>query len=122
MPGDLLNAEELRWIAEKQEQVAVPLSLLAIHELVKARRAMATAKETDLLNKEVSSMLLSTRARNGLKKINVVTIGDLIKLEEAELTTYKHFGNTVIREIKTELAKLGLVLKSPGTLSGVRRS
>ena len=63
-----------------------------------------------LLDAAISEFELSVRARNCLKKMNIRTIGDLLRLNEAELTSYKNFGETSLAEIKALLAKRGLRL------------
>lgn len=66
-----------------------------------------------LLARPVADFELSVRARNCLKKMNVRTLGDLIKLREDELLAYKNFGETSLSEIKAILAKHGLRLGQP---------
>jgi DNA-directed RNA polymerase subunit alpha len=63
-----------------------------------------------LLKTPLSEFELSVRARNCLKKMNVRTVGELVKLTEAELMTYKNFGETTLSEIKGLLTKKGLQL------------
>jgi DNA-directed RNA polymerase subunit alpha len=63
-----------------------------------------------LLATPLSEFELSVRARNCLKKMNIRTVGELMRLTEAELLAYKNFGETSLNEIKTLLAKKGLRL------------
>ncbi len=42
--------------------------------------------------------------------MNVRNVGDLVRLTEAELLTYKNFGETSLTEIRAVLAKRGLQL------------
>ncbi len=74
---------------------------------VAARRA---EKRRRLLETPVSDFELSVRARNCLKKMRVVTLGDLLKLTEPELLSYKNFGDTSLTEIKAMLDRRGLEL------------
>ena len=53
---------------------------------------------------------LSVRARNCLKKMQIRTLGDLLKVSEAELLSYKNFGETSLVEIKKMLSMKGLRL------------
>lgn len=53
---------------------------------------------------------LSVRSRNCLAKMNVKTLGDMVKKTEAELLAYKNFGETSLREIKQLLESKGLRL------------
>src|SRR3954454_2382103 len=42
----------------------------------------------------ISDFELSVRSRNCLKKMNIRSLGDLLKTTEAELLSYKNFGET----------------------------
>jgi len=63
-----------------------------------------------LLDIQVADFELSVRSRNCLKKMNVHTLGDLIMQTEADLLSYKNFGETSLAEIKEMLASKGLYL------------
>jgi DNA-directed RNA polymerase subunit alpha len=58
----------------------------------------------------VNDFELSVRSRNCLAKMNVRTLGDLVRKTEPELLAYKNFGETSLREIKTLLESKGLRL------------
>jgi DNA-directed RNA polymerase subunit alpha len=66
-----------------------------------------------LLDTPLSEFEFTVRARNCLKKMNVRTLGELIKLTEPELLAYKNFGEQTLGEIKALLAKKGLRLGLP---------
>ena len=68
------------------------------------------AKRNALLDTPVTDFELSVRARNCLKKMQIRTLGDLLKITEAELLSYKNFGETSLVEIRTMLASKGLRL------------
>jgi DNA-directed RNA polymerase subunit alpha len=68
------------------------------------------AKHNALLDTPVTDFELSVRARNCLKKMQIRTLGDLLKITEAELLSYKNFGETSLVEIKAMLATKGLRL------------
>ena len=86
----------------------------------------------------VTDFELSVRSRNCLKKMNIRTLGDLLKTSEQELLSYKNFGETSLNEIKALLAQKGLrlgqaadgavaapgsvSLGTPGVASAARRS
>ncbi|MBW7905119.1 MAG: tetratricopeptide repeat protein [Phycisphaerae bacterium] len=74
-----------------------------------ARQAKGDARSR-LLETTIAEFELSVRARNCLKKMRIQTLGDLLKLTEAELLAYKNFGETSLNEIKALLAKKGLRL------------
>ncbi len=63
-----------------------------------------------LLELPTTDFELSVRARNCLKKMNIRTLGDLVRTSEAELISYKNFGETSLDEIREMLAKKGLRL------------
>ncbi|MHC4832323.1 MAG: DNA-directed RNA polymerase subunit alpha C-terminal domain-containing protein [Planctomycetota bacterium] len=63
-----------------------------------------------LLDTPVTDFELSVRARNCLKKMQIRTLGDLLKITEAELLSYKNFGETSLTEIKEMLQAKGLRL------------
>ncbi len=69
-----------------------------------------TEKRNALLETPVTDFELSVRARNCLKKMNIRTLGDLLKITEAELLGYKNFGETSLDEIKQMLTNKGLRL------------
>jgi DNA-directed RNA polymerase subunit alpha len=58
----------------------------------------------------INEFELSVRSRNCLKKMNIRTLGDLLKTTEQELLSYKNFGETSLNEIKTLLGAKGLRL------------
>jgi DNA-directed RNA polymerase subunit alpha len=76
----------------------------------------------------VTDFELSVRSRNCLKKMNIRTLGDLLRTTEQELLSYKNFGETSLDEIKALLLQKGLRL-GQGTedpklaaVGGVRRA
>ena len=58
----------------------------------------------------ITDFELSVRSRNCLKKMNIRSLGDLLKTTEPELLSYKNFGETSLNEIKALLASKGLRL------------
>ncbi|MDX2115341.1 MAG: DNA-directed RNA polymerase subunit alpha C-terminal domain-containing protein [Planctomycetota bacterium] len=68
------------------------------------------AKRNALLDTPVTDFELSVRARNCLKKMNIRTLGDLLRITEAELMAYKNFGEASLLEIKNMLASKSLRL------------
>ena len=63
-----------------------------------------------LLDTPVTDFDLSVRARTCLKKMNIRTLGDLLRITEAELMSYKNFGESSLEEIKKMLTARGLRL------------
>src|SRR5437867_11242047 len=72
----------------------------------------------------ITDFELSVRSRNCLKKMNIRSLGDLLRTSEQELLSYKNFGETSLNEIKSLLAVKGLRLgqaAEEGKGTGLRR-
>ncbi|MHC4154580.1 MAG: tetratricopeptide repeat protein [Planctomycetota bacterium] len=65
---------------------------------------------SQILETPLSDFELSVRSRNCFRKMNIHTLGDLMNISEAELLSYKNFGETSLREIKVILDSKGLRL------------
>ena len=63
-----------------------------------------------VLDLPVASFELSVRSRNALKKMNIESVGDLLRVREVDLLSHKNFGETSLSEIKSLLASKGLRL------------
>ncbi|MFT3786993.1 MAG: DNA-directed RNA polymerase subunit alpha C-terminal domain-containing protein [Tepidisphaeraceae bacterium] len=68
------------------------------------------AEKNAALEIPITDFELSVRSRNALKKMNVRTMGDLLRVTEQELLSFKNFGETSLNEIKSLLASRGLRL------------
>lgn len=68
------------------------------------------AKRDAVLDTPLSDFELSVRSRNCLKKMNLRSLGDLLRTTEQELLSFKNFGETSLNEIKALLAAKGLRL------------
>ena len=66
--------------------------------------------KNQILETPISDFELSVRSRNCLKKMNILTLSDLLNISEVELLSYKNFGETSLREIKFLLDGKGLHL------------
>jgi DNA-directed RNA polymerase subunit alpha len=73
------------------------------------------SRKNQILETPISDFELSVRSRNCLKKMNIDTLGDLLNITEAELLSYKNFGETSLREVKVILEsknlRLGMALE-----------
>ncbi|GAB4107937.1 MAG: hypothetical protein Kow00105_12600 [Phycisphaeraceae bacterium] len=67
-------------------------------------------KHAALLDTPVTDFELSVRTRNALRKMSIRTLGDLLHHTEAELRSFKNFGDASLEEIKAMLAQKGLKL------------
>ncbi len=86
---------------------------------IQASREMVIEEDVDqrdvfkrkaMFDTPVTDFELSVRARTCLKKMNIRTLGDLLRITEAELISYKNFGDSSLTEIKRMLAARGLRL------------
>jgi DNA-directed RNA polymerase subunit alpha len=62
------------------------------------------------LNMPIHELELSVRASNCLESAKTETVGQLVKMTEADLLKIRSFGKTSLREIKRKLADIGLSL------------
>ena len=62
------------------------------------------------LNMPIQELELSVRANNCLESAKIETVGQLVKMTEADLLKIRSFGKTSLREIKRKLADVGLSL------------
>ena len=114
--GDLPRAERcLRQVLETQPNH--PRARLYMKDVLASREMTVEdegerdlTKRKAMLDTPVTDFELSVRARTCLKKMNIRTLGDLLRITEAELMSYKNFGDTSLTEIKAMLAAKGLRL------------
>jgi DNA-directed RNA polymerase subunit alpha len=71
----------------------------------------AVDEETaEKLNMPIQELELSVRASNCLESAKIETVGELVKMTDADLLKIRSFGKTSLREIKRKLADVGLSL------------
>ncbi|MEK7412997.1 MAG: DNA-directed RNA polymerase subunit alpha C-terminal domain-containing protein [Planctomycetota bacterium] len=63
-----------------------------------------------IMRTSVNDFELSVRSRNCLAKMNIFTLGDLLRISESEMLSYKNFGETSLKEVREMLAVRGLRL------------
>ena len=66
--------------------------------------------QSRILEIPISDFELSVRSRNCLKRMGILTLGDLLRTTEADLLSYKNFGETSLVEVKRILDMKGLTL------------
>jgi DNA-directed RNA polymerase subunit alpha len=76
--------------------------------------------ETRAPDARIEELDFSVRTYNCLKKANVLTIGELVQLTEADLMNVRNFGKKSLNEVKDKLAALGLGLRKGKDGAGVR--
>jgi DNA-directed RNA polymerase subunit alpha len=68
-------------------------------------------QEQAVLNKPVSDMNLSVRARKCMNRLGINTLGDLVSRTADELLESKNFGMTSLSEVREKLLQYGLNLR-----------
>jgi len=68
-------------------------------------------EEQAVLNKPVSDLNLSVRARKCMNRLGINILGELIQRTGDELLESKNFGMTSLTEVREKLAQLGLTLR-----------
>jgi DNA-directed RNA polymerase subunit alpha len=63
------------------------------------------------LNKPVSDLNLSVRARKCMNRLGLATMGELISRSADELLEAKNFGMTSLNEVREKLRQMGLNLR-----------
>ena len=126
--GDLLKITEPELLAYKNfgetslAEIKVMLSQKSLR-LGQLREEMAATTRTmphrrlvsqgtpEILNRNLSEIEFSSRARKCLQRLNLASLGDLITKTEAELLAIKNFGQTSLNEIKQRLTEFNLTLR-----------
>jgi len=67
-------------------------------------------KLDQVLRTPVADFELSVRSRNVLARMNIRTLGDLVRKTEPEMLAFRNFGETSLHEMKHLLASKGLKL------------
>ena len=65
-----------------------------------------------MLAKSIGDLNFSVRARKCLNKLNIQTLGDLLKHTGDELLECKNFGITSLNEVRDKLTAMNLKLKN----------
>jgi DNA-directed RNA polymerase subunit alpha len=127
--GDLLNITETELLSYKNfgetslREIKAILESKGLHlgmALEEKQFTMAEpfesrsteAENEGLLGKPVDDLQLSVRARKCLQKLNIRSLGELIRKTDAELLGVKNFGVTSLNEIKKAIGNLGLSLRT----------
>ncbi len=84
-----------------------------VEEPVQAEPQQAKTVSEELAAKlamPIEQLELTVRSRNCLESNNIQTVGQLVKMTEADLLKIRSFGKTSLREVQRKLAELGLSL------------
>lgn len=70
-----------------------------------------SAEEQAVLNKAVSELNLSVRARKCMNRLGINTLAELVQRTADELLESKNFGMTSLNEVREKLGQYGLTLR-----------
>ena len=106
------SLEEIKEImASKGLHLGQSLEEGAQNELRYRPQQPLTPEEQAVLNKPVSDLNLSVRARKCMNRLGINSLGDLIARSADELLESKNFGVTSLAEVREKLVQLGLSLR-----------
>ncbi|MCQ2548000.1 MAG: DNA-directed RNA polymerase subunit alpha [Clostridia bacterium] len=94
------------------EHLAVFMSLKDVDEFNVMKAAEVDKEENDSLDMLVDEVDFSKRVKSCLAQNGIVRLGELVEKSEAELSSFRNFGDTSLRDVRERLAELGLSLRS----------
>jgi DNA-directed RNA polymerase subunit alpha len=74
-------------------------------------QAPLSEQEQAVLNKPVSELNLSVRARKCMNRLGINTLGEVVQRSADELLESKNFGMTSLNEVREKLGHYGLTLR-----------
>jgi DNA-directed RNA polymerase subunit alpha len=81
------------------------------HEMRFRPQQPLSEQEQAVLNKPVSELNLSVRARKCMNRLGITTMGELVQRTADELLESKNFGMTSLNEVREKIAAFGLTLR-----------
>lgn len=109
--GETSLAEIKEILASKGLRLGQSLEEGATFERRFPNQAPLSDQEQAVLNKSVSELNLSVRARKCMNRLGINTLGDLIQRTADELLESKNFGMTSLTEVREKLRAFGLTLR-----------
>lgn len=106
----LLEIKEM--LAAKGLHLGQSLEEGAQHEMRFRPQQPLSEEEQAVLNKPVSDLNLSVRARKCMNRLGITTVSDLVQRTADELLESKNFGMTSLAEVRDKLGQLGLSLRN----------
>src|SRR6516165_393903 len=83
----------------------------AVHDIRFRPQQPLSEQEQAVLNKPVSDLNLSVRARKCMNRLGINSLGELIQRSADELLEAKNFGMTSLNEVREKLRQYGLSLR-----------
>ncbi len=106
------SLEEIRAImAAKGLRIGQSLEQGQQYEFRYRPQANLSPEEQAVLNKPVSELNLSVRARKCMNRLGITTLGELCQRTSDELLEAKNFGVTSLTEVKEKLQQYNLKLR-----------
>jgi len=84
----------------------------AVASIEAASRPRATGENAEVLNRPISDLELSIRARRTVENLGCLTVGDVVQHSEDELLGMPNFGQTSLQELKRKLTDINVTLKA----------
>jgi DNA-directed RNA polymerase subunit alpha len=109
--GDTSLAEIKEIMGTKGLHLGQSLEEGTQHDLRFRPQQPLSPEEQAILNKPVSDLNLSVRARKCMNRLTINTLGELIQRSADELLESKNFGVTSLAEVREKLGQLGLTLR-----------
>ncbi len=109
--GETSLAEIKEMMATKGLRLGQSLEEGAQHDMRFRPQQQLSEQEQAVLNKPVSDLNLSVRARKCMNRLGINTLGDLIQRTADELLESKNFGQTSLAEVREKLHAYGLSLR-----------
>jgi DNA-directed RNA polymerase subunit alpha len=109
--GETSLAEIKEMMTSKGLRLGQSLEEGAQYEMRFRPQQPLSEEEQAVLNKPVSDLNLSVRARKCMNRLGINTLGELIQRTADELLESKNFGMTSLTEVREKLAQYGLTLR-----------
>lgn len=77
----------------------------------RANQPQYSPEEQEAMNKPISELNFSVRARKCMNRLSISTVGELIQRTADELLEMKNFGQTSLVEVREKLTELNLKLR-----------
>ncbi len=103
---EMMQSKGLR-LGQSLEAGGAPTEMMRF----RAPQQQLSEHEQAVLNKPVSDLNLSVRARKCMNRLNITTLGELIQRTADDLLESKNFGMTSLNEVREKLAQYGLTLR-----------
>jgi DNA-directed RNA polymerase subunit alpha len=109
--GETSLGEIQEMMASKGLRLGQSLEQGAQYEIRYRPQQQLSAEEQAVLNKPVSDLNLSVRARKCMNRLGINTLGELVNHTADTLLEAKNFGQTSLAEVREKLVALGLKLR-----------